>query len=392
MQATDLGRYLFYGHGRGLPGGRRATASRPPAEPSDDSDWTVDERRRRVHDRQRASPTSALAVGGGGRCRRRAGSGGDAGRSSSSPPTGCPEYPEVDVNVTGRPDHRLAAYGEVTGLLDGHMHGMAYEFLGGKAHCGKPWDRFGAPYALRDCVDHEVGGGCGAVLENVLYGNPARCHDPVGWPTFDELARPQVADPRADLLALARARLARRPARVREPVRREPGPLRALSAEAELPATRWTASCCRRAASARCRTTSTRSSAGPARACSGSSRNPFEARKVDQRGQARGGLGMEVSEPFDCGLTSTGSRPATRRRSTSGSTSSMSSGVPQLEIANKFDNALTGVAGDSGTTGAITNVGQLPTPPAASGAWSTATTRRTTTTRRDRGRTPTTTT
>ena len=22
------------------------------------------------------------------------------------------------------------------------------------------------------------------MLENVLYGNPARCHDPVGWPTF----------------------------------------------------------------------------------------------------------------------------------------------------------------------------------------------------------------
>ena len=71
------------------------------------------------------------------------------------------------------------------------MHGMAYEFLGGQAHCGKPFHRFGAPYALRDCPDHEAGNGCAAALENVLYGNPARCHDPVGWPTFKDWPHPE---------------------------------------------------------------------------------------------------------------------------------------------------------------------------------------------------------
>ena len=71
-------------------------------------------------------------------------------------------------------------------MIDLHLHAMAFEFLGGKAHCGKPWSPYGAPYALVDCPDHQVGNGCGAVLENALYGNPARCHDPVGWPTFKD--------------------------------------------------------------------------------------------------------------------------------------------------------------------------------------------------------------
>ena len=71
-------------------------------------------------------------------------------------------------------------------MIDLHLHAMAFEFLGGKAHCGRPWSPYGAPYALVDCPDHQVGNGCGAVLENALYGNPARCHDPVGWPTFKD--------------------------------------------------------------------------------------------------------------------------------------------------------------------------------------------------------------
>ena len=115
-----------------------------------------------------------------------AGGAGGAGRFEFEPADGCPEYPEVEINASGRPSTGKQAYGEVSGLIEGHIHGMAYEFLGGRAHCGRPWHRFGAPYALRDCPDHELGHGCAAVLENVLYGDPARCHDPVGWPTFAE--------------------------------------------------------------------------------------------------------------------------------------------------------------------------------------------------------------
>ena len=36
-------------------------------------------------------------------------------------------------------------------------------------------------------------------------------------------------------------------------------------------------------------------------------------------------------------------------------------GVRQMEITNKFDNQLTGVAGDGGSTGVIVNTGQFGT-------------------------------
>ena len=72
-------------------------------------------------------------------------------------------------------------FGEVRGTIDGHMHMMAFEFLGGNAHCGRPWHPYGAPYALVDCPDHVTGV---APLETALKGKER--HDPVGWPTFKD--------------------------------------------------------------------------------------------------------------------------------------------------------------------------------------------------------------
>ena len=109
-----------------------------------------------------------------------------AGAFTFEPAQGCAVYPEVETSATGTPFTSRTPWGEVKGMIDLHLHAMAFEFLGGKAHCGKPWSPYGAPYALVDCPDHQVGNGCGAVLENALYGNPARCHDPVGWPTFKD--------------------------------------------------------------------------------------------------------------------------------------------------------------------------------------------------------------
>jgi hypothetical protein len=93
--------------------------------------------------------------------------------------TGCTRYPESQVNIKGAPFAGVSPYQEVRGYVDAHTHGMAFEFLGGGAHCGKPWDRFGAPYALVDCEDHQAATN---PLEAFLSEEPS--HDPVGWPTF----------------------------------------------------------------------------------------------------------------------------------------------------------------------------------------------------------------
>ncbi len=65
---------------------------------------------------------------------------------------------------------------------------MAFEFLGGKVHCGRPWHEYGAPYALRDCPDHALTQGYGAILETFFSGQAS--HDPVGWPTFKDWPAP----------------------------------------------------------------------------------------------------------------------------------------------------------------------------------------------------------
>ena len=136
MQATDLGRYLFYGRDARLPRARRRRRSPPAAQPSDDADWTVSE--------SGAGFTivneyagKALAIARAARWSRSRPERPSA--SSSSRRSGCPALPGGRASARrGGPATGSPAYGEVGGLVDGHMHGMAYEFLGGKAHCGQP--------------------------------------------------------------------------------------------------------------------------------------------------------------------------------------------------------------------------------------------------------------
>ena len=87
-------------------------------------------------------------------------------------------------------------------------------------------------------------------------------------------------------------------------------------------------------------------------------KNPFEARKVINDGKLAVILGMEVSEPFDCCIRTT-CRRATEQTIDASSTSSTTKGLRQFEMVNKFDNALTGVAGDGGTTGVARQLRQL---------------------------------
>ena len=82
------------------------------------------------------------------------------------PATGCAVYPEADLNATGTPARNIP-FGRVGGMVEGHMHWMTFEYLGGNFHCGRPWHPYGVPYAMVDCPDHYPNG-AGAVGENVL--------------------------------------------------------------------------------------------------------------------------------------------------------------------------------------------------------------------------------
>ena len=120
--------------------------------------------------------------------------------------------------------------------------------------------------------------------------------------------------------------------------------------------------------------------------------SPAEARQVIADGKLAVVMGMEVSEPFGCRIFEpTQSATCDEADIDAGLDELYDLGVRQLELINKFDNGLAGVAGDGGSTGTLTNGGNwLSTgPPVASGTSNSARIRPTATTPRPRSSTTT---
>ena len=84
--------------------------------------------------------------------------------------------------------------------------------------------------------------------------------------------------------------------------------------------------------------------------------DPFEARRQINAGKLAVVMGIEVSKLFDCGVQD-GRPECTAEQIDQRLKEVYDLGVRDMELVNKFDNALGGVAGDSGTTGVVVNVG-----------------------------------
>ena len=359
MQATDLGSYLFYGEAEDfLARNALLNSVEAAAQPSDDSDWTVTEDGgafRVVNE----FANRDLAVGTGDALTTVAqGSGGAAGLFSFEETTGCADYPEIEVNVTGPMPPTNPPNSQVTGFVETHMHQMAFEFLGTKAHCGRPWHRFGAPFALVDCPDHEPNG-CTAVLETALSGS--HCHNTDGWPTFTGwphhshytheqsyykwLERSWRSGLRVFVNLLVENRVLCELYPLTPPdhncdemvtVRREAQRMRELERYIDA------------------------QNGGPGRGWYRIVESPAEAREVINDGKLAVVMGMEVSEPFGCRLMQPGNMSlCTEQELDAGIDEIYDLGVRQVELVNKFDNSLTGVAGDGAAVGTITNGGNF---------------------------------
>jgi microsomal dipeptidase-like Zn-dependent dipeptidase len=287
------------------------------------------------------------------------GAGGAAGLFDFEPATGCADYPEIETNVTGSMPATNAPGAPVQGFVETHMHQMAFEFLGSQAHCGRPWHRFGAPFALKDCDDHTLTNGCGAILETALSGTT--CHNPGGWPDFSGWPTHQQLTHEqsyykwlersyrgglkifVNLLVENRVLCEIYPLKPvghscneMETVRREAQRMRELERYIDA------------------------QSGGPGEGWYRIVDDPAEARQVINDGKLAVVMGMEVSEPFGCRLMQPGDVPTcTDNQVEDGLDELWDLGVRQLELINKFDNGLAGVAGDSGSTGTITSGGNL---------------------------------
>ena len=343
FQATDLGSYLLYTRDESF-----VSADGLAEQPSENADWTAAGRDGRY--------TFRLADG---RWLTTAGGGFTAGdqpqRFALSTTSGCPRYPEAAIGVSGAPFAGTTPYQEVRGYVDAHTHGMAFEFLGGGVHCGQPWNRYGAPYALVDCDDHTKTDGRGAVLESILSGEPS--HDPVGWPTFKDWPAPNSLTHEGTYYRWLE-RSWRGGQRLFVNLLVENNQLCELY---PLPPPNEKNSCddmdSIRLQAKRMYEMQDYIDAqfgGPGEGFYRIVKSPWQARRVINAGKLAVVMGIETSVPFGC--TSNPTKPTCDPASIDRQLDEVHDlGVRQMELVNKFDNALAGVAGDNGEVGVAVN-------------------------------------
>jgi hypothetical protein len=347
FQATDLGTYLLFGPDKAFLGANLLGNPSPHGSPSEMSDWTVTKTGSTF---TFTLPAKKISLG--------LSSAGALVNGAAAPfklklTTGCAAWPEVDVNVTGKPFAGATPYQEVRGYLDAHTHGMAFEFLGGDVHCGRPWHPYGVAYALKDCPDHELTGGSGAVLENFLKGGTIEPHDTVGWPTFKDWPAPDSLTHEGTYYKWLE-RSWRGGQRILVNLLVENNQLCTL-----YPLKR---NSCNDMDSIRLQAADMRKleryidaqSGGPGKGWYRIVTDPFQARQVINQGKLAVVMGIETSVLFGC--SSKFDVPQCTPASIDKQLDEVHAlGVRQMELVNKFDNALSGVAGDTGSAAPLIN-------------------------------------
>lgn len=345
FKATRLGGYLLH-----TTGGELAVVNgtvKPVAKASPAADWTAT--KSGTGYRFDVGAGKALTVAGG---KLVPGAGTTFALRTAS---GCPSYPEADINVTGDPFAGETTYQEVRGFVDAHTHGMAFEFLGGSVHCGRPWHAYGAPYALVDCPDHTLTQGKGALLESVLSGETS--HDPVGWPTFKDWPAPESLTHEGTYYRwLERAWRGGQRLFVNLLVENNKlcqlYPLKRNSCD-DMDSIRLQAR-----DMVKMQDYIDAQFGGPGKGFYRIVKDPFEARRVINSGKMAVVMGIETSIPFGCTYKKLLGKdfPACTKAEIDANLDEMHAlGVRQMELVNKFDNALAGVAGDAGEVGVVVN-------------------------------------
>ena len=265
--------------------------------------------------------------------------------------TGCTEFPEITTNVEGDPTAGTTSYQETRGYIDAHTHGMAFEFLGGDVHCGRPWSPWGVARALVDCPDHTATGGYGAVMESFLSGRTS--HDPVGWPTFKDWPAPDSLTHegtyykwmerswRAGQRVLVNLLVENNQLCMIYPIKHNScDDMKSIALQA--------------ADMHALENYIDAQHGGPGKGWYRIVTDPRQAREVVNAGKMAVIMGIETSVVFGCHVR-LGVPSCTKASIDRQLDQVKKMGVVQMELVNKFDNALAGVAGDEGTTGYLVN-------------------------------------
>lgn len=267
--------------------------------------------------------------------------------------TGCAIAPEAELNVQGSPFTGTTPNGEVRGIVDLHNHLTSFEFIGGDIHCGQPWSRYGITAALVDCPDHEPNG-LGAWWENLAGGGyPSFTHDTTGWPTFTDWPKHNSWTHEASYYKWLE-RAWRGGLRVYTNLFVNNAALCEIYPLKHNP--------CEDMASIRLQAQRIHElqdfidaqHGGPGRGWFRIVHDPAQARSVIEQGKLAVVLGVEVSQPFGCGIRN-GVPQCDRADIDAGLDELYDLGVRRMFVCHKFDNALCGVRFDGGTAGVVVN-------------------------------------
>ena len=334
----------------------RGAAVRLAGGPSRLADWKVKQARDGTFLFVLPSVDKALVAGENGNLALVApDEAGKAGAFTLARTRKCAAWPEVQVNVKGPVTGGETPFSEVTGYYDGHLHAMAYEFIGGRIRCGRPWHRYGVTRALRGCQEHELAGGRLALGEVALSGrDPVAGHDTnAGWPTFTDWPKPSsLTYEQVYYKWLQRAwrgglrmytnllvdnnqlckiyPYKRNSCNEMDGVRLQHKRIHQLQDYIDA------------------------QSGGPGEGWFRIVDDPFEARRIMNSGRLAVVLGIEVSVLFDCGVYM-GQAQCTADQIDERLDEVYAMGVRQMELVNKFDNALSGVTGDNLELGLLVN-------------------------------------
>ncbi len=270
--------------------------------------------------------------------------------------TACANWPEIRTNTSGAPaPSDKGAADQALGFFEAHIHGMAFEFLGGEFRCGSPWHKYGVEYALPNC--EEDGKPFNDVLEVAVGDGTAALsdYDPVGWPTFDYWPKPRT--------------LTHEQFYYKWLERAYHGGLRIFtnlfvenSALCDLYPLKENS--CNEMDSVRLQAKRIHElqryidaqNGGPGEGWFRIVTTPAQARRVINDGRLAVVLGIEVSELFDC-REILDVPQCTPDQIDARLAEAFDMGVRQMELLNKFDSALAGVTGDGGSTGIVVNQG-----------------------------------
>jgi microsomal dipeptidase-like Zn-dependent dipeptidase len=349
MQATGLGSYLLYGPDARMPASAGPDYIGPVVTAQQRADWLVTPALG-AQQLTNLSTGRNLSVALGWLVQSEAWN----PRWRFDAAGGCATFPEIAVNVDGAPPMG-SADAAVKGFVDAHVHVTAFEFLGGRFHCGRPWSRYGAADALRDCPDHGTDGTF-AIAENLLSaGSLTGTHSNKGWPDFTGWPRPDslthegtywkgierawrgglrimVADLVENRALCEIYWLKKNPCGDMDSLRLQAKDLYDLQdyIDAQFK--------------------------GPGRGFFRIVKSPQEARAVIADGKLAVVIGVETSQPFDC-LYRDGVALCSEAQIESGLEELWNLGVRSMFPVHKFDNAFGGTAMDGGTTGLLVNLG-----------------------------------